>query len=224
MDFRHELKHRVSTADFHLLRTRLRAFMQPDPNGDESGRYVIRSLYFDNAADKALREKIDGLNLREKFRIRFYNGNTAFIRLEKKSKQNSLGQKQSALLTLEEARALIERDWEALRQSPHPLVLELYSKMLSQQLRARTIVEYVREAYHYPPGNVRITFDSQLKTGLFATDVFDPLVPLISPSDPAILLEVKYDAFMPEVVAKLLQLGDRHAAAFSKYTACRAYG
>ena len=40
----------------------------------QQGVYRIRSLYFDNLADKALREKLDGVNGREKFRIRYYNG------------------------------------------------------------------------------------------------------------------------------------------------------
>lgn len=71
------------------LRARLRAVMAWDEHS-VNGKYEIRSLYFDNLADRALREKIDGVNSREKFRVRYYNGDTSFILLEKKSKCSGL--------------------------------------------------------------------------------------------------------------------------------------
>ena len=83
MNFRHEYKHEINYSDMIALRGRLRAVMKPDENGAD-GKYLIRSLYFDNIADKALREKLDGVNNREKFRLRYYNKDTSFIRLEKK--------------------------------------------------------------------------------------------------------------------------------------------
>lgn len=70
--YRHEWKHILTYSDMLVLRSRLSAVMQPDPHAVD-GKYMIRSLYFDNAEDKALREKIDGVNHREKFRIRYYN-------------------------------------------------------------------------------------------------------------------------------------------------------
>ena len=93
MDYRHEWKHEISRTDLLALRQRLRAVASPDPHAVD-GQYKIRSLYFDNAADKALREKLDGVSRREKFRIRYYNGDTSVIRLEKKSKLGGLGNKQ----------------------------------------------------------------------------------------------------------------------------------
>ena len=84
MKFRHELKQEITYADMLVLRQRLKTVMQKDSHATD-GRYEIRSLYFDNLNDKALREKIDGVNVREKFRIRYYNGDTSLINLEKKS-------------------------------------------------------------------------------------------------------------------------------------------
>ena len=81
--FRHEWKHLISVSDSITIRQRLSAVAQPDPHAVD-GRYEIRSLYFDNLYDKALREKIDGVGVREKFRIRYYNDNTDLIHLEKK--------------------------------------------------------------------------------------------------------------------------------------------
>lgn len=90
--YRHEVKHYLNVSDLIAIRQRLLAVMEPDPHAVD-GKYLIRSLYFDNMEDKALREKLDGVNLREKFRIRYYNKDTSFIHLEKKSKHNSLGPK-----------------------------------------------------------------------------------------------------------------------------------
>ena len=104
--YRHEWKHEISYADLLAIRQRLRAVAECDPHA-ENGRYLIRSLYFDNLSDKALREKIDGVNLREKFRIRYYNGDPSVIHLEKKSKRAGLGTKYSAELTKDEAQSIV---------------------------------------------------------------------------------------------------------------------
>ena len=89
--YRHEWKHEISWSDLISIRQRLRAVAESDPHAVE-GRYLIRSLYFDNLNDKALREKVDGVNRREKFRIRYYNGDPfSVMHLEKKSKLNGLG-------------------------------------------------------------------------------------------------------------------------------------
>ncbi len=224
MIYRHEFKHRISLADYHILRNRLKYLMTLDPHSDEKGSYIIRSLYFDNDRDKALREKFDGVDIREKFRIRCYNDERSHIRLEKKSKRKGLNNKLGAGLSREEAEAIIRCDWEKIRQIKKPLVTELYTKMQSQQLRPRTIVQYKREAYIYTPGNVRATFDTELKTGLFSTGLFDPDIPLITPMEQVVLLEVKYDRFISDNIVQLLQIGNRRAAAFSKYAACRIYG
>lgn len=59
MKYRHELKHEITTLELLTLRTRLKAVASPDRH-TVGGRYVIDSLYFDTAADKALREKLNG--------------------------------------------------------------------------------------------------------------------------------------------------------------------
>ena len=100
--YRHELKYSISLADRMALVRRLRPLMQRDPHTDETGRYTIRSVYFDNYKDKALREKRNGVQTREKFRIRYYNDDLSFITLEKKIKHNDLCKKLDAPLTAEE--------------------------------------------------------------------------------------------------------------------------
>ncbi len=223
MQFRHEWKHEISYLDLLVLRQRLSHIAGRDIHA-VNGRYSIRSLYFDNACDKALREKIDGVNEREKFRIRYYNGDCSYIDLEKKSKINSLCQKESTALTEEKTRAILHGEYSWMISSGQPLIQELYSKMNSQGLRPKTIVDYTREPYVYGPGNVRITLDYDIRTGISSTDFLNPGCVTVPAGNSPIILEVKWDEFLPDIIRSAVQLEGRHAAAFSKYAACRIYG
>ena len=205
-----------------VIRQRLSAVMKRDENGAE-GKYFVRSLYFDDFTNKALREKIDGINIREKFRIRFYNNDTSFIRLEKKSKRNGLCVKESATLTKSEAQSLTEGEYDWLINSDLPLLWELYSKMKTG-LKPKTIVDYTREAFVYPYGNVRVTIDRNIRTGMNCTEIFDENCPTVFAGNSPIILEVKWDEFLPSVIRDLVQMEGRRTSSFSKYAACRIYG
>lgn len=221
--FRHEYKFFISFADYIALRARLKAVAKQDCHVAENGTYIIRSLYFDNVYDRALRQKIDGVNRREKFRIRCYNNDEGFVRLEKKSKVNGLTNKISEPITKDEAQKIISGDVGWMATSKKALIIELYSKLKSQLLRPKVIVEYTREPYIYEPGNVRITFDSKLKTGLRNVDMFDFDCPTVCAEYGTVLMEVKYDEFLPSVIRDILQVDNRRGQAFSKYCACRMY-
>lgn len=223
MDFRHEWKHEIGQGDLLALRARLRAVMAWDEHS-VNGKYEIRSLYFDNLADRALREKIDGVNSREKFRVRYYNGDTSFILLEKKSKCSGLCSKVQATLTRREAQAIAAGEPEALAESTEPLVRELYLKMRTQGLKPKTIVDYTREPFVFAPGNVRVTLDYHIRTGLGCTDFLDPGCVTVPIRDDPIILEVKWDSFLPSVIRDIVQIPGTHTSAFSKYAACRVYG
>lgn len=222
MAFRHEWKHEISYLDMLTLRQRLRAVAQADRHTMDR-KYLIRSLYFDTPADKALLEKLNGVSRREKFRIRYYNGDASVIHLEKKSKLGGLGNKQSAALSEQETSAILKGDLSWMLDSGRPLVRELYIKMRTQQLRPKTIVEYTREPYVYPAGNVRITLDYDIRTGLRCTDFLNPGI-TIPAGDAPIILEAKWDAFLPAIIRDAIQLEGRRASSFSKYAQCRIYG
>lgn len=222
MDYRHEWKHELNLSDMIAVRQRLRAVAEPDPNA-VNGKYFIRSLYFDNLADKALREKLDGVNKREKFRIRYYNRDISVIHLEKKSKYNGLGTKFSANLTAREAQDIVEGRLDWMMDSGQSLIQELYCKMHSQGLKPKTIVDYTREPFIFHPGNVRVTLDYDIRTGLTSTDFLNPCCATIPARDAPIILEVKWDEFLPEIIRDAVQLKGRHTTAFSKYAVCRMY-
>ena len=224
MIYRNELKHIIDAADKAAICANLRAVAKPDVHAGPTGQYFIRSLYFDSIADKALREKIDGVNEREKFRIRYYNYDPSVIHLEKKVKRNGLGYKISADLTAEEAQRIVNGDTLWMASSGRGLLIELYSKMKSEGLRPKTIVDYTRIPFVYAPGNVRITVDENIRTGLNCTDFLNPDSITIPAAGNLILLEVKWDEYLPNVIRQAIQVKNRRSTAFSKYQICRIYG
>ena len=223
MKYRHEWKHEINYADMLTLRARLQAVMKRDEHTVD-GEYQIRSLYFDNLSDKALREKIDGVNIREKFRIRYYNGDTSFIVLEKKSKINGLCAKENCIITKEEAQKIVDGNYEWMTKSDRPLCLELYSKMLSQGLRPKTIVDYNRIPFVFAPGNVRVTIDYNIRTGTTRTDFLNPQTITLPAGNSPVILEVKWDEFLPDIIKDAVFIPGRRVCAFSKYEQCRIYG
>lgn len=223
--FRHEIKHYINQSDYIAIKNRLIQIMNLDKNANTNNEYKIRSLYFDNYKDKVLMDKINGINFREKFRIRFYNDDYSFIKLEKKSKINGLCSKESELITKEECENIIRGDIDFLRESKKALFVEFYSKIKSDLLRGRSIVDYTREAYIYKAGNVRITFDKKIRTGICSRNIFDKNLPTIEAIDNNIIvLEVKFDEFLPQIIQDIIQTNDRRASAISKYAASRIYG
>lgn len=225
-DFRHELKYRIGYLQYMVLRSRLRTVMQTDTHVGADGKYLIRSIYFDNYMDKALREKAEGVPWREKFRIRYYNDDFSYITLEKKIKDNALCMKFDVEITEQECRELLKGRISWMREHSSELVQELYAKMRYQMLRPRVLVSYIREPYIYAAGNVRITFDSNIRTTLYHRDFLEDKVADISTADQPqdMILEVKYDAFLPEIIRNIMQTDSIRQQAFSKYEACRRFG
>ena len=223
MQYRNELKHLITAGDRAAICAMMKTIAQIDPHAQPKGWYSIRSLYFDNIADKVLREKIDGVNEREKFRIRYYNSDTSFIRLEKKVKRNSLGYKISCSLTSQEAQRIIDGDTTWMAVDRRGLVVELYAKMKSQGLKPKTIVDYERIPVVYAPGNVRVTVDYNIRTGLRCTDFLNPDCVTVPAAGNSIVLEVKWDDYLPTVIRHAVQLKGRSQTAFSKYGICRIY-
>ncbi len=222
MQFRNEVKHEISSGDLLILRQRLRMVMKPDEHAVD-GRYEIRSLYFDNLDDKALREKLDGVNIREKYRIRLYNHDHSIIHLERKFKHGGFGYKDSANLTPEQAQAIADGEVDWMSHSEDEVILGFYTRIRNEGLRTKVIVDYTREPFVFAPGNVRVTLDYGIRTGMSCTDLLNPDCVTVPVSGSPCILEVKWDNYLPDVIRDAVQLGDRHNAAFSKYAVCRMY-
>lgn len=222
MQYRHEVKHEISNLDMLILRQKLKVVMMPDIHA-RNGQYEIRSLYFDNLDDKVLREKLDGVNIREKYRIRLYNNDPSVIHLERKFKHGELGCKDYALLTPEQAQAIVNGDTRWMAASTDEVILRFYTRICAEGLAAKVIVDYTREPFVFDPGNVRVTLDYNIRTGLRCTDFLAPNCTTIPIQGDPCILEVKWDSFLPDVIRDIVQLEGRRSTAFSKYAVCRMY-
>lgn len=219
---RHELKHSIRNGEDAILTSRLKKLFRHDENAGSHGIYRVSSLYFDTPTDLALRQKLDGVNCREKFRLRYYGDDLRFIRLEKKYKINGLCSKRSTRITQEQVKKLLSGDIGFLL-SGDALMQELYSKMKGQRLAPKTIVTYDREAFLFAPGNVRITLDRNVRTGLASLNFLNPRLHHVPVSEGLTVLEVKYDEFLPEIVKMAVQVPNTQASTYSKYAVCRKF-
>ena len=223
IQLRHELKHQISLQEDLVLAGRLRRLFHHDAHAGTDGTYRITSLYFDTPYDAALREKLDGVDRREKFRLRYYGERPDFLKLEKKFKVNGLCGKRSARLTWSEAERLLSGEDAFLLERGEPLLTELYHKLRGTLLRPRTVVCYDREAFLYAPGNVRVTLDRDLRTCGDSAGFLSPGAFPLRPLEGVTVLEVKYDAFLPDLVRLAVQTPGRRAGACSKYALCRRF-
>jgi len=222
MEYRHEVKHMISAGDAAAIRANLTAVASMDPHAREKGFYRIRSLYFDDPLDTALHEKLDGVNERRKFRIRYYNDDLSYIMLECKMKRDGVGAKPQARLTLEETEKILRGDIGWMVKSGRPLLAALYVDMKTRRLAPKTVVQYKRVPFVYAPGNVRVTIDWDVRTGPPGA-FLDPEGLTLPIEDDVTLLEVKWDEYLPTVIRRAAALKSRTPTAFSKYAACRVY-
>ncbi len=218
--YRQEIKQLLSPAQALLLEQRIAAIMQRDTNAGENGSYYIRSIYFDTLDGNAYNEKKMGICEREKIRIRFYNFNTDSLKLEKKEKRETLIHKDTLTIDPKTANELLNGNFESLLSLKQPLAKEIYGKSKEQKLVPAVIVDYSRRAYTYPVGNVRITFDSCLQSQNINEDFWSRGT-LHSVLDNNVILEVKFNKFLPEHIRQIITSVPGQRIALSKYTLCR---
>ena len=207
----------MTDADLAILAGRLKSVMSQDAH-QVGGSYEIRSLYFDDIRDRCMEENEAGVDLREKYRIRIYDACSDVIRLEIKEKNRGLTRKTSCSLSRQECLQLMEGNL--------PLSLDHRAALNRLQIQRRcfrmepkAIISYERTAFVHPSGNVRITFDRNIMAsrslGEFLEDRVCAMVPVLPAG--VHVLEVKYDEFLPDVIAQMLETGKLRQTAFSKY-------
>lgn len=203
-----------------MLKRRLLPFMETDPHA-EDGQYTIRSLYFDDYWDSAYTEKMMGVSDRKKWRIRIYNYSDKRIMLERKKKKSSYIFKEAAPISRREFESLLEGDYGFLLHSPYNLCREFYYECMVNLQRPKVIVDYERTPLIREEGNVRVTFDGDVRAAAFDFNIFNPDLPTRSMLEPGMLvLEVKFTEFLPDVIKELLPLDGQQFSAISKYTLC----
>ena len=222
--FRHELKYYINQGEAALLENTLALTMDRDPYAGPDGSYFIRSLYFDDVASSALRQKLDDVGERKKFRIRTYNLKDDQISLECKEKKGQFIHKSAVRISRALCEQILSGDARGLLAVDAPVARLMFDGMTSRLLRPAVIVDYVRKPFVAEYQNVRITFDADLRTGVFSKDLFDPYLPTVSAMDKYdMILEVKFDEYLPDYYHKLIQTGSSLRSAVSKYVLCRRF-
>lgn len=221
---RHELKYFIPVAGAPRLRDKLEKVLHRDVHGDAYDTYHIRSLYFDDAVNSASFDKYSGVKNRAKYRIRMYSLNDRALYLERKRKIGDLIDKDAQRITRRLAEQLMAGDPTGLDKMQDSLFRDMFVQMRLSLLRPVVIVDYHRQAYTHPAEHVRITFDRDVRSGGSRLDFFDgdlPTIPVLEAG--SMILEVKYDRFLPDFIPPLLSCIPADRSAISKYTMCRCY-
>ncbi|MBN1410069.1 MAG: polyphosphate polymerase domain-containing protein [Spirochaetales bacterium] len=195
---RNELKFFLSYPEFITLRSVLEKVLRRDSNDSGGGGYWIRSLYFDSVDDDDFHEKLLGVEFRKKVRIRIYDTNDSFVKLELKRKLNQFINKDTIMISSEHALRIIEGDREILLEYPQHAVKYLYALMGVRHYVPAVVIDYTREAFVFEPGTVRITFDKEIKSCFSDFNIFNPDLGVYPVFDePVVVMEVKYNDFLP---------------------------
>ena len=208
---RHEYKYIVSNRQADLLAFRLKTIMKKDEHTVDNDRYTIRSLYLDDTNDKLMRESINGISIRNKYRFRLYNSDVSFINLERKSTINDLKSKAKSTISTRDVNDFINRK-SLIGNS------ELVAEIKSNGYFPKAIIEYRRIAFVNKVGNVRITFDSDITVDArveeFLCEKINglPVLPINRT-----ILEVKYDSILPGYITEVLNTESLQRISYSKY-------
>lgn len=221
-ELRNELKYSINDLEYNYLKSRLKTIIDHDKNVNEKGEYHVRSLYFDDITNSSYNEKEYGVFQRKKYRIRIYNKNDDIIRLELKEKFGKYISKSSRKIDKDLYYGIIQNKINISNFKDDDFLLKFYLEIKMNNLRPAVIVDYVREPYIYKNGNVRITFDKKLQGVINTNDIFHTSPMVVSPKlDGNMILEVKYDDYLPEFIRRELRMSRHQIMAISKYTICR---
>lgn len=222
MEYRHELKFFVSEADLELLRARISHLVKPDIHQPADGGYLITSLYFDNIYDRCLDESMQGCDRRHKYRLRIYEHSSDVIKLERKSKIHGMTAKKAVSVSPEECRELMQGRIPWLQPAFSEDKNRILCDMKLTGMQPKSIVQYNREAFVHPLGNVRITFDQNISGTNRVENFLDGnicTVPLLNTG--VHILKVKYDSLLPKYISEALEIEKLMQTSFSKYVYSR---
>ncbi len=224
VEYRYELKYVLDRVSAEMLKQQLKCIMPMDKfSVSEDYSYDIRSLYFDNSYSSSWREKVDGIEYRGKYRMRIYNLSDEIIKLECKHKDVDMTYKENCSISRKTADALCAGKYLNI-VSNKPFLNKFLVNGHIQQLRPTIIVDYRRMAFTYPTSEVRITFDENIRSGRYNTDLFDKdmLTYPIMDEQNEVVLEVKCNEFIPQHILDILRNVPKLRMAVSKFAYCRA--
>ena len=222
--WRHEFKYVSPEYILSYLEARTGAVLQKDAHVGDGGAYAIRSIYFDDLYNTCYYENEDGSDPREKFRIRIYNASRERISLELKQREKGKCHKLSVPLPLAICEEIMEGKIPRVHDDDPYLLKKLVMQMQMRALKPVCIVSYERVPFIWQEGNVRVTFDRNIRSSADIAGFFNPLLasrPILGAG--VNMIEVKFDEFLPDFISEILQSSRLQQTSFSKYYLCRKY-
>ena len=217
---RGETKFLFPRHDVATVRSLLRRAATPISYAGPSS--TVRSVYFDDHALGCCRANLDGLGLRRKFRVRWYDAErpAAEAWFEVKWRRNLATGKQR--FRIADASELFRRPLSAWPGLLRRAVPARVAPALEGMQQAVNVVEYRRE--HFLLGDARLTLDYDLCFfPLMGRRSFALRFPQRSPS--TVLVECKAPLDGPARAPRVLRPLGARATRFSKYvTACQRLG
>lgn len=220
--YRHEYKYICSAQQLTCIEQRIKPYMKPDSHAEGRSFYTVRSLYFDDYTNSCFYDNLSGAEPREKFRIRLYDGNASFIKLELKQKVHGMTKKLSCPVTKKQCLIMSEGHAAELRAVDDSVYRKFCIRQQIKLLKPKIIVEYDRVPYIYRDGNVRVTFDMDIRSGMYVNQfLYEKVVSVPVMPSGFHILEVKFDEFLPDSIRQAIQIDGLRQTAYSKYCICR---
>lgn len=219
--FRYEQKYLINRYQYEEIRPVLDAMSERDTHVKEKSEYMIRSLYFDDMYRSAYNEKTDGIYQRKKYRIRIYNCSDEVINLECKYKVGAYINKEFLRLTRDEFDKILVGDSSFLLKKDSQMAKEFYVDVCTKLLKPHVIVDYEREPFVFDAGNVRITFDKNVRAGYWWEDFFARNIPVYNVyKEDKIILEIKFTGYLPERIHQIFKVRNFIQISASKFCLC----
>ena len=224
---RYEFKYLLNADMRKVIETEIQQFMNFDGfvHPELGNQYVVRSLYFDDPSSSAFFDKVDGVMIRQKYRIRTYNyewhqGLPIF--LESKGRHNERTYKNRLRITKDDVVHFCEPfgEWSLLERYPHETLIESYLfDKERKRLRPRVLVDYLRKPFvsEYDR-NFRVTLDCEVRSSrtneLFLTHEKGNWIDCRSGWT---IMEIKFDRRLPKWFHRLIQTYELERLPVSKF-------
>ena len=230
---RFEVKYLVPDKFKNSLREEMLRYLKHDYYSEVRplNEYTVRSIYLDTPELTSYYEKLSGIKIRNKFRIRGYNRLTqdSYVFFEIKRKDGVYVSKDRAPVCYTSMNDFINFS-DLSKVENHSIEYDKRIRsaenfifyLKRDRLKPIINVVYEREALEYKLGsNLRITFDTNIRS--FLTEDIDDLfkekdMKILYPSN--FVLEVKYNKVLPSWVPLIINKYNLNKEAVSKYAFC----
>ncbi len=213
---RNELKYYITYAEYQKIRLVLKDVLKLD-DYSKNGPYFIRSLYFDTEFNKAFYEKMFGLGERKKYRLRIYHLDAQQVKFEIKNKVKDQIFKETAIISRKNAMCVIKGEIECLLSYNNTILNKIYCDFKKNQFKPVAIIDYKREAFMDELNKIRVTFDQDLSRDENQLELFNNVNTQNLLKEGQVIMEIKYNKYLPEIVRDLLSSIRSTRSAISKY-------